>query len=395
MYLLKLILLLCVIQRMNIININLGSFNTSKELLKHYVQEKKAHVACLSETFELNNNVQLPGWIKFSKPRDNPQNKFPRGGVAILVNKNTKSESYDSSDLPDIEIVACQSYVANTKVLIVFVYIQDLESLCKLCRWIDRLDETKYPHVLICGDFNSHHCHWDTTYKQKTGSEGDAMGIQLFHCMWRNHLKLLNDKKPTCKSGKTVIDLAVTRGLQHLQVKSYTEQNAILSTIHNPMIIQIGTIEPWHQLRYQLSKATDDDFTNFNNHLKSIMTEWKDNIDPEHISSKEGRNLITKNFLKAFHDSIDHCFSQKKICQYSKFWMTEAIKQAIKEFKKCKRRNRKWCDPSSSQDLSEAKAHLDHLIQIETDKYWANYLRETGSTSGKNFWNKVKNVIDR
>ena len=124
------------------------------------------------------------------------------------------------------------------------------------------------------------------------------------------------------------------------------------------------------------------------------MTKWKHDINPEDISSKEGRNRITKNFLIAFHESINHCFSQKKICQHSKFWMTESIKKAIKNFKSCKRRNRKWCDPSSSQDLTEAKVHLDKLIQTETDRYWANYLQETGSTSGKNFWNKVKNVID-
>ena len=126
---------------MNIVNVNLGSFNTSQDLLKHYLQEKKANVACLSETFELNNNVHIQGWQKYSKPRDNPQNKNPRGGVAILVNKNTKSKAYPDPDLPNldpdlpnIEIVACQSYVANTKILIVCVYIQDLESLCKLCR---------------------------------------------------------------------------------------------------------------------------------------------------------------------------------------------------------------------------------------------------------------------
>ena len=77
MYLLKLILLLCVIQRMNIININLGSFNTSKELLKHYAQEKKAHVACLSETFENStmfnfqagsNSQNLGTILKISSP---------------------------------------------------------------------------------------------------------------------------------------------------------------------------------------------------------------------------------------------------------------------------------------------------------------------------------------
>ena len=43
-------------------------------------------------------------------------------------------------------------------------------------------------------------------------------------------------------------------------------------------------------------------------YVLSIMTKWKHDINPVDISSKEGRNRITKNFLIAFHESINHCF---------------------------------------------------------------------------------------
>ena len=91
---------------MNVININLGSFNTSKELLKHYAQDKKANIICISETFEHRNNLHLPGWKFYSKPRDEVKpNINPHGGVAIFVKKDTKPKPFTPSDLPDIETI--------------------------------------------------------------------------------------------------------------------------------------------------------------------------------------------------------------------------------------------------------------------------------------------------
>ena len=74
--------------------------------------------------------------------------------------------------------------------------------------------------------------------------------------------------------------------------------------------------------------------------------------------------------------------------------MTDAIKSALKTFKRCKRHYLRWCNPKSFNDLEAAKFHLDNLIENETSKYWSTYMLEMSNSSSTSFWNKVKNITD-
>ena len=113
----------------------------------------------------------------------------------------------------------------------------------KLCSWLDYLDYYCYPNVLLLGNFNAHHSFWDPNFHTKKKGDGDRSGKILLSAITYNgfkRFKMVNDKKPTCRQGNTVIDLAVVKGISSSQVVSFTDPYPILSTIHNPIITKIG-----------------------------------------------------------------------------------------------------------------------------------------------------------
>ena len=168
---------------MNIMNINHGSFNTSKHLFNQYTNNHNINVACISETFEYQDKTPtINGWQTFSKPRapDPNTNVNPHGGVAIIARQNVKiREAPKNLNLPNIEIIACETFFDHTKFLVICVYILDYNSLIQLCQWINHIDKNDHPNILICGDFNSHHTNWDTTYYTKYNTQGDKKGKHL------------------------------------------------------------------------------------------------------------------------------------------------------------------------------------------------------------------------
>ena len=223
---------------MNILSINLGSFFSSKSLLESYCHDKKIDIVCIQETFEHKVQPKFRGWKSFSKPRkSNSSGTNPHGGVAILGRNNIKLvNSKINLTCPDIEIICCETYIENTKILLVCVYMTDQHSMNKLCLWLDNINYSLYPNIMLLGDFNAHHSFWDPNFILKNKGEGDRMGKTLLDSISRNGFKILNDKKPTCRQGNTVIDLAILKGTLDCQVASYTDSYPILSTIHNPII---------------------------------------------------------------------------------------------------------------------------------------------------------------
>ena len=106
---------------MNILSVNLGSFFTSKLLLSNYCYDKKIDIVCIQETFEHKAKPHLNGWKCFSKPRkENADESNPHGGVAILGRNNVKLKYSDINKLcKDIEIICCETYVENIKILLI------------------------------------------------------------------------------------------------------------------------------------------------------------------------------------------------------------------------------------------------------------------------------------
>ena len=316
---------------------NLGSFNTSKHLLANYTNNKKIDIACVSESFEHNDNLKMYGWEFLSKPRPaRTDEKNPHGGVAIFTKVSVKVKPGKLLNLncPDIEMVCCETMADNTKFLLVCVYILTTAEMTKLCKWMEQLDSTRYPNVMICGDFNAHHTHWDSNYRSKTNLIGDTKGKILFECISNNNFQVRNDKRPTCKQGNHIIDLVITRGFQNKDIQCSTETNAVLSTIHHPVNTRIGNPLNRKFQKLDLKKTSDEDLKQWKQQLKEGLIRWETTIEP----TTENLDATTETLLEIVDRSIKENFKTKTVSSYSKFWMTEAIKAAVQKFHQCKRR---------------------------------------------------------
>ena len=115
---------------------------------------------------------------------------------------------------------------------------------------LENLDYTKYPNIMICGDFNSHHIFLDPSFSTKNKGEGDVTGKIFYNCIQRHNIKILNDKRPTCRQENTLIDLALIKGIEHCALESYTDTRPILNTIHNPIILKVGKITNKVDVKY-------------------------------------------------------------------------------------------------------------------------------------------------
>ena len=379
---------------MNILSINLGSFFSSKELLESYCHDKKIDIVCIQETFEHKVKPNLPGWIPYTKPRkSNPSGTNPHGGVAIIGRSSTKlTYSKINSTCPDIEIVCCETYIENQKVLLICVYILDQQSMDKLCLWLHKIDFAKYPNILLFGDFNAHHTFWDPKLYLKKMGEGDTLGKTLFTCININNFKILNDKKPTCRQGNNVIDLAMVKGLHDCQIVCYTDPFPILSTIHNPIITKVG--KPINNIKVKYNtKLSEEELSKWKITLERRLQEWKNKFTID-ITSEEKREDMCRNFVEEIELSVKSHFKQKSICKYSKPWMNSSIKKAIKNFRRAKRISTKRDNPTTKEEFLKAQSHLQNLIQCEVQNHWSNFQNETASLSQQNFWKKITNFVN-
>ena len=380
---------------MNILSVNLGSFFTSQNLVANYCNDRKIDIACFQETFEHKVKPNLRGWRCFSKPRKaNATETNPRVGVAILGRFSTKlTYSKINETCPDIEIICCDTYVQNQKILLICVYINDKQSMNKLCLWLHQIDYSKYPKIFLFGDFNAHHIFWDPKLYAKNQGEGDTEGKILLTCISRNGFKILNDKKPTCRQGNTVIDLAMCKGIYDCQVACYTDTFSILSTIHNPIITKIGQPQKHMEVKYN-TKLSEEALVTWKTSLKNDLTDWQNKFS--HLdNSSEKREEMCQNFLETIESSVKQHFKQKSVCIYSKPWMNKSIKKAITTFRRKKRIYVKYNNPSTEEDFIEAKNDLHNLIETAIQNHWKDFQNETSQLPQQKFWKQITNLVNQ
>ena len=193
---------------------------------------------------------------------------------------------------------------------------------------LENLDYTKYPNIMICGDFNSHHIFWDPSFSSKDKGEGDVTGKMLYNCIQRHNIKILNDKRPTCREGNTLIDLALTKGIGNCQLVSYTDTRPILNTIHNPIIVKVGKITNKVEVKYN-TNISPEELELWKDTLKSKLEDWKNEF-PAIETSEQIREKMTEKFIESIENSVKQHFKLKKICAYSKPWMNDHVKKLLK-----------------------------------------------------------------
>ena len=218
------------------------------------------------------------------------------------------------------------------------------------------------------------------------------MGKSLLDSISRNGFKILNDKKPTCGQGNTVIDLAILKGTLDCQVASYTDSYPILSTIHNPIITKIGQVQNVIEAKYN-TKLSNDELNQWKMSLKRELENWK-NLYLKKVANVQERETLCEQFIEAIEKSVKLHFKKKLICKYSKPWMKDSIKKAIKDFRRHKRLYVKRNNPTNLENFSDAKSRLESLIRNEIDNHWKNFQNETAQLPQQKFWKKITNFVN-
>ena len=88
-----------------------------------------------------------------------------------------------------------------------------------LCCLDNELEQQKDKSILLVGDFNSHKNTWDKNIRQS-----NKMGKTVEGILNRHGLNIATDApyafKQCDNSGKSTIDLSLTRGLKNIKVKT-------------------------------------------------------------------------------------------------------------------------------------------------------------------------------
>ena len=87
---------------------------------------------------------------------------------------------------------------------------------------------------------------------------------------------------------------------------------------------------------------------------------------------------MTEKFIESIENSVKQHFKLKKICACSKPWMNDHVKKAIKS-------SGKWDNPTTKDDLDQARLNLEKIIQDEMHKHWKHFQNETAELPQNKF----------
>ena len=97
------------------------------------------------------------------------------------------------------------------------------------------------------------------------------------------------------------------------------------------------------------------------------MEDWKKEFSTTD-TTEEIREKI-KKFIESIDKSVKQHFEIKSISTYSKPWMNEYVKRAIKNTRKLKMANTKWDNPTTKADLDQTLLSICKSIKFISQEY--------------------------
>ena len=133
---------------------NIRSLNTSSKLIEDLCKLQEISILSLTEIWhpDVSNLKFLHKWTWNVSIRNNREG----GGAATLVSPQIKTVSREDLNNPSSELVWCEIYVENRKILLGSVYVppeneQDMDLLIETLKSISNDNE----NVIVMGDFNA------------------------------------------------------------------------------------------------------------------------------------------------------------------------------------------------------------------------------------------------
>ena len=375
---------------MKLLQLNITSLNTSVEELWAYQKENNFDAIFLQETNFTEG--KMLGCFKNWKTNmlTNLQNKTLGFGVGSLISTQQKSVFRNDLSRKDIELLWNEMQIQGKKVLIGNIYIppgkiNDLYILDM------ELEKHKGENILLVGGFNSKNTLWD-----KNAKTNNKMGQVLEDIINRHGLYIATDLDFTYQqsvqvsnSGKSTIDLTLSRGLQNVKVAA--KNLDLIKTRHQAIEILIE--EDIDQKQNPRFKTKNADWEEWKKVLQPKLEEYHANF-PREISP-EVIDQQANNLTNLIVESATDFFGLTEITKNTpKRWWNNEIKELRKKLKECKKRCKIRESPTNLKELEQIKNKYKSAIseaKLEQHKWKTQFLNE--SRDSGQFWHRYDKVL--
>ena len=312
---------------MKFLQLNINSLNTSTEELWDYQKENNYEGIFRPETNYTAG--KMLGKFKHWKTKMHTiyRNKNSGFGVATLIPTSVKNVFRDDLTNDNLESVWSEMKIEGKVVLIRNIYIAPGNEN-QLHRLDNELKQHKDKSILLVGDFNSCSNTWDKNIRQS-----NKMGKTLEDIINRHGLNIATDAPYTFKrrdnSGKSTIDLTLTRGLKNVKVK--TKEIETIKTEHQAIEINIeGKDETI--ISSPKFKTKNVNWAEWKESLKPHLEDYLEEF-PTEITEEEIDNQ-TKKLTDVINNATLFFGQTESIKKESKGWWRKDIKKSGNELKK-------------------------------------------------------------
>ena len=222
---------------LKILQLNANGLRNKIDNIIDYLEQNKIGIAAIQES-HLNEKSSLKVAQPYTILRsDRPSSRGKGGGVCFIVH-NTVSHAQLQLDFkgdPHIEAVGIeiQTQRNNENVKIVNLYIPPSSS-CNPGYQANINHLLELENAVILGDFNAHHCLWNSS------AEPDKRGEELAAVIESSNFAALNEEEPTRVTKNCMSSPDVTLVSDNLLMNAQWNIESALGSDHRPITVSIG-----------------------------------------------------------------------------------------------------------------------------------------------------------
>ena len=377
---------------MKVLQLNIRSINTSKYLLRDYIRNNKIDIACLTETWHIDNAKSILNLTGLVPHFRNRQGETKGGGTAILLSPTIKAVRRKDLETTDLEAVFVEATINGKSTIIGSVYIPPGHAhRDKIGILNDIISSVPNSSLLITGDLNARSLSWEPQNLNRTSQNSESWRrgemvefLCIDHC-----LEILN----TCTYTRIFMDdhsspdLSLARCIKG-KIKWTIDSNAHLCSDHEAIIINIDTPISASKTRWNYKSANWDQW---NLTLADRLDKWVSDINLSSV------NMDINNLALSFNNIIINTAREmiptKTINRYSKPFYTPKLAQLSKEIRLARRQFRLRRDPHNHSRYKLAVETYNKEYDNERDAHWSKLCDSLTSVSDCDMWRTVNKVL--
>lgn len=356
---------------LKVMQINIRSIMSKKDILEHYLESKHVDIALICETWLKDNNIRFKHYNILTCNRIDGY-----GGVAIIIRKNIAYHNITQVDYMPIESIQTTIYYEDLKLKLISLYVNpNMKNSDLKLTFSKMLEDNKHEKfVIIGGDINCHNELWenDSSNDRKGNSTAEILTESDKFCV-------LNDGTHTyynlSRCYTSAIDVTIaSKELSQLTRWSVDENLssdhlAIITDITLPkrrgQVVQLRKVHNLQETLKAMEATQMDTFTNY------------EQMESHFIKNIEENTKIIK---------ITDKFRPKPWWneEINRLWKVKNYKlKLFNEFK----------TPYTAIELRKINNKLKNTIRKHKRISWENYLSKINpNTTSKNIWNKINKL---